>query len=222
MENTFLSRQYLETVSTADLLSLADDYGIDIPDNLNRRFIIGELLEAQEDMRQENNSNRSVNIDHQAPLARVLPSSYNETQISCLLRTPAWAFVYWDLRHSEIDSLSSDGLFKGLFLHVAFYDSADDEKSSDSFDIQVENSDREQYVYIPAGKRYFVVSLACALESGGPKVLANTMRMAIPAEAALVNQMQPGKKLDLPPLVRLSGMEELLRDQYMEHRQSFN
>ena len=50
MEQNFLSRTYLETLSTADLISLADDYGIDIPDDLNRRFIIGELLEFADEL----------------------------------------------------------------------------------------------------------------------------------------------------------------------------
>ena len=50
MSDTKLSRAYLETLPSADLIALADDLGIDIPENLNRRFIIGELLEASEDM----------------------------------------------------------------------------------------------------------------------------------------------------------------------------
>ena len=50
MSDTKLSRAYLETLPSADLIALADDFGIDIPENLNRRFIIGELLEAAEDM----------------------------------------------------------------------------------------------------------------------------------------------------------------------------
>ncbi|MEE0998901.1 MAG: hypothetical protein UIH41_04470 [Treponemataceae bacterium] len=49
MNTMIVSRTYLESLSTADLISLADEYGIDIPENLNRRFIIGELLEAVED-----------------------------------------------------------------------------------------------------------------------------------------------------------------------------
>ena len=44
-----LTLSYLETLSSADLIALADDYGIDIPDNLNRRFIIGELLEVAQE-----------------------------------------------------------------------------------------------------------------------------------------------------------------------------
>ena len=49
MSDMRLSRAHLETLPTADLIALADEYGIDIPENLNRRFIIGELLEAAEE-----------------------------------------------------------------------------------------------------------------------------------------------------------------------------
>jgi len=41
MEQTPLSRAYLESLSTSDLVSLAEEYGIDVPEGLNRRFIIG-------------------------------------------------------------------------------------------------------------------------------------------------------------------------------------
>ena len=35
-----LSRNHLETLTSSQLIELADEYGIDIPDDLNRRFII--------------------------------------------------------------------------------------------------------------------------------------------------------------------------------------
>ena len=40
-----LSRGHLETLTSSQLIALADEYGIDIPDDLNRQFIIAELLE---------------------------------------------------------------------------------------------------------------------------------------------------------------------------------
>ena len=46
MERINITRSYLETLSSEDLNNLADDYGIDMPEDLNRRFVISELLEA--------------------------------------------------------------------------------------------------------------------------------------------------------------------------------
>ena len=46
MENVAVNRAYLESLSFADLVSLADQNGIDVPEDLNRSFLIGELLEV--------------------------------------------------------------------------------------------------------------------------------------------------------------------------------
>ena len=46
MERADITRSYLETLSSADLNDLAEEYGIDIPEDLTRRFVIAELLEA--------------------------------------------------------------------------------------------------------------------------------------------------------------------------------
>jgi len=40
-----VSRTWLESLSTAELIKLADSFGIDIPHGLERIFIIEELLE---------------------------------------------------------------------------------------------------------------------------------------------------------------------------------
>ena len=80
MENMTLSRQYLETLTSADLIELADEYGIDIPEGLSRRFVIGELLEAIDDPHLDNKNDLAVDESNvQTPV--VLPKSYNETQI---------------------------------------------------------------------------------------------------------------------------------------------
>ena len=46
MKKNTITRAYLESLPFSDLLALADTYGIDVPDNLNRRFLIGELLDV--------------------------------------------------------------------------------------------------------------------------------------------------------------------------------
>ena len=99
MEKDFLSRQYLESMSTVDLITLADDYGIDIPDNLNRRFIIGELLETAEELKNKQSDNNDVQTtDEDSPVPDFLPESYNTTEICAILRNPVWAYVYWDVK----------------------------------------------------------------------------------------------------------------------------
>ena len=67
MEEKILSRQYLESISTADLISLAFDYGIDIPENLSRRFVIGELLEAAQELESETDEEQMAESEIDVP-----------------------------------------------------------------------------------------------------------------------------------------------------------
>ena len=51
MNNEQISCAYLETLAFKDLVKLADEYGVDVPQDLDRRFLIAELLElAQEEL----------------------------------------------------------------------------------------------------------------------------------------------------------------------------
>ncbi|MBP5174759.1 MAG: DUF4912 domain-containing protein [Treponema sp.] len=220
MEEKILSRQYLESISTADLISLAFDYGIDIPENLSRRFVIGELLEAAQELESETDEEQMAESEIDVP--DFLPKTYNETQIYAILRNPAWAFVFWDYSIQEFETLTSRPDFKGFFLHIAFFDSASGETPSDSFDIQISPDDREQYVLIPAGRKYVIINLKCSIEGMDSRVLAYTRRIEIPPESETVVEYQPGKKVEMSELVKLSGMEELLRKNYKNHRQSFS
>ena len=98
MEKHELSRSYLETLSTADLISLADDYDIDIPVELNRRFIIGELLDVADELQKENKNEMIIaSSAGTAEDVDKLPESYNETRVDVLLRNPPWAYVYRDI-----------------------------------------------------------------------------------------------------------------------------
>lgn len=223
MEKKFLSRQYLESISTADLISLADDYGIDIPDNLNRRFIIGELFEVADEMENERKSDSSVQLKQaDVTLPETLPQTYNETQISVVLRNPAWAFVYWDIKEADLHILHSDSSVSSLFLHISFYETAEMRKYLDSFDIQISMNDREQYVLIPGGKKFFTIDLAYSSHSNKPTVLASTKCIEIPSGNEALFNMRPGMVVNMSPVMKLSGLEKILHDHYNNHRQSFS
>jgi len=103
MENQKITRAYLETLSFSDLSALADEYGIDVPENLNRRFLIGELLEiALEDVKTEEMKISSADDQNHN---QSLTKNYNETQINVVLRNPAWAFVFWNISDADSDML---------------------------------------------------------------------------------------------------------------------
>ncbi len=223
MEKQFLSRQHLESFSTQDLVALADDYGIDIPENLNRRFIIEEILDSVEEMENVRIANEDVvYTDGNLQIASSLPTSYNETRINALFHDPAWVFVFWDISTADLDKLKNEASLKNLFLHVVFFDSETAETPSDTMDIRISHEDRMQYLLLPSSKRYFVIDLACNAGTPNLQVLAYTERMKMPEGSPLISSMQPGKKVDMAPLIKLSGMEELLREHYLQHREAFN
>ena len=221
MEIKTLSRSYLETLSSADLISLADDYGIDVPDDLNRRFLIGELLEVAEETDSKKSDDIGIVTDVFAPVANKLPESYNETQIGVVLRNPVWAFVYWDIKESDVSRLSASADFLKLLLRVSFFADETSGMPDESFDVQVSIADREQYVLLRAGKKFVRIDLVAVFAGKPEENLSISRKVALPCGSKLLSTGLPGRDIPLSPLQELSSLKELLRVQYENHRQSF-
>jgi hypothetical protein len=221
MEKQVINRAYLETLSFTDLISLADKYGIDVPDNLNRSFLIGDLLDMAEEMKKSSDSEMVISSDSAAMLAEnELPETYNSTDIEALLRNPAWAFVYWNISESELHALKKSGT-ASLSLRVCSLAHKDDVKPADSYDVQITLSDREQYILLPAGKQFLRIELIC-ISRGAGRILAESNVIEIPHCSKLLADMKPGKEDQITPVLALSGVKELLIDHYKNHRQSFS
>ncbi len=217
MDTFLVSRSYLETLSTADLISLADEYGIEIPPNLNRRFIIAELLEAVEDT-DEGSSDDLLDDKHNFKYYDELPKSYNETHIGALMRNPVWAFVYWDIRTTDLQEITQTKSFLGLVLRVSLF-SEEQDTPSDSFEVSVSMDNREQYILLPAHESLFRIDLIAEFSAMEPRVLAYTKKMPIPHGHPEISSTSLENKFS--PILELSGLPELLRTHYNNHRQSF-
>lgn len=218
MDNSLLSRSYLETLSTSDLIALADDYGIDIPQDLNRRFIIAELLEAIEDLN-DTNDDDLIPTDKNIKILQELPYTYNESQINIVLRNPAWCFVYWDIRSSDLDLLYPTSGFIKLLLKVSFFDLIDSSKPKETFDVPLATETREQYVFIPSNENYLGIDLVAEFGNREPLVIASSKKIAIPQGCPEISSNALTK--DVAPILELSGFNKLLQAQYAQHRQSF-
>ena len=162
-----LTRAKLEALTSAELLDIADEYGIDAPDDLNRQFIIGDLLELANELEESDKVKDNIALSEdgeQVMNVNTLPDSYNETKINVLLRNPISLFVWWDLSEWTIKKIKSER--SQLRLVVYFFESMEDEKPADTFDIQINYSDRENYVIIPGGKKIVRVDLVseCAAQ----------------------------------------------------------
>ena len=222
MENNALTLAHLETLSSADLIALADDYGIDIPDNLNRRFIIGELLEVAQDMPAESEPVQVMNEQGEFPeKSGELPSSFNETEISVILRNPAWAFVYWDISADGVKKLSESSRLKNLLLRVLYFENESETNPIEYFDLQISLEDREQYILLEPGKKFFRVDLVALFNDGSSDNLTVSDRIRLPETPAIFSKAFPGQEVDIPKILEVSGMKKLLKSHYEKYRQSF-
>ena len=220
MEKKFLTRQYLESLSSADLISLADDYDIDVPVDLNRRFIIGELLDVAQELSSSKDSEMIISSESVPEESVELPKSYNETFMNMVLRNPAWAFVYWDISMEDLMMLKKSSALS-VYLHVSFFDDMDEQKSDDSFDIQVALEDRQQYILIPFGKKIMRVDLIYSSANHRMNILASTRKVELIHGCKALLECAPGKEMNFSPIMELSGIKEMLRIHYQRHRQSF-
>lgn len=220
METEKLTDAYLETLSFADLVKIADEYGLDVPESFNRRFLIGEILELAEESKKINGESMVIASDGSQKGERELPKNYNESQISCVLRNPVWAFVFWNISDSDAAQLKAAGASE-LMIRVCVLESPEELKPQQAFEVKASTDSQEQYILLPSGQKYFRFELVYISGTSG-KVLAFSPVVQIPQAAKYVNDYQPGKENDFSPVINLSGINKVLMDQYKNHRHSFS
>jgi len=220
MEKIPLTRAYLETLSTSDLVSLADDNGIDIPEGLNRRFIIGELLELSDDNRRTETESPILVGSEYTATAEILPDTYNETQITVLLRDPGWVFVYWDFHATVLSSVTGHNRFETFFLRVNSLSDARPALVTDFFDIEVGPQDRKWYIHLSNRDYSCRIDLYARNSQEKDQLLAKSAELLIPYISAGDAVYDP-QRIN-PPVLELSGIGDLQKNHFRNHRQSFN
>ena len=212
-----INRASLEKLSFSDLVQLADEYGVDVPEDLDRRFLIAELLELAEE---SNNIDDEMIIAAESdnPQSTVLNGNFNETQVSCVLRNPAWLFVFWNLNDNDAARINENPACS-LKLRICLYSDIKDSKPDEAFEVQTPSQSQEQYVLIPKGTKYIKVELVC-VTAGAGEIIAFSPIVSIPQGSSLVNDLQPGREEDFSPVIELSGIRELITEQYKNHRHS--
>lgn len=217
MNEEKITRAYLETLSFSDLSNLADEYGVEVPENLNRNFLIAELLELAEDA-SGTAENMIIASEEESGEIVDLPQNYNETQISCILRNPIWGFVFWNI--SDADSLQIKDEETSLLLRICSFNSKDDVKPVEVLEVQASTTSQEQYILLPTEKKYIRVELLLA-RYATQSVLAFSPLIEIPQGPKYVDEWQPGKEFDFSQIMKLSNVEDILLNQYKKHRNSF-
>ena len=219
MSDEALNRASVEKLSFQDLVKLADEYGVDVPEDLDRRFLIAELLELSEQT-EDYSEEMIIASEGGEENPVVLSGNFNENQISCVLRNPAWLFVFWNINEQD-SARVKETPGASLKLRICSLESPKDLKPEEVFEIQTSTQSQEQYVLIPKGKQYLKAELLL-ITPGAGEVLAFSPVISIPQGSSLVNDLQPGRDTDFSEIAELSGMKEILAEQYRNHRHSFS
>ena len=219
MNNEQISCAYLETLAFKDLVKLADEYGVDVPQDLDRRFLIAELLELAQEESNVSDVQMIITDDDEEETEEVnLPANYNETQIGAILRNPAWLFVFWNI--SEFDANRIKHQKETLYLKINTYKKSENSMITDSFEVQVLDESQEQYVLLPKGIDFVKVELL-ACKTNSQETMAVSSEIKVPRISSWINELNFAKDNLFSNKLKFSGMEDLLMEQYKNHRHSF-
>ncbi|MDR0662777.1 MAG: DUF4912 domain-containing protein [Spirochaetaceae bacterium] len=224
-----LSPSYLERLSTPELKDLAVQFGIDIPQDLERLFIIEELLENAPCLtffqpgRIKTCSAETYFVDNEnislVPDPVELPKRYNITRIDAIVRDPLWVFVFWEIREADRRLHERNPGFHGYFLRVSLDKCKFGAAVSSLFTIPVSVSDSEWYIHFPPdapcrkicnstgepSDTLFNVAL-CVSYANTESVLTRTHPFKLPRTFELSERMPAN---DENTLLRMSGIDDL-------------
>jgi hypothetical protein len=213
-ENT---RSYLESLTTRELIRMADREGIDIPPGLERVFIIQELLEN--DVRE-----KVPEPEERSKLSPVpLPKQYNITYLEVLLRDPLWVFAFWEIKNHDREIFENSGDFEGYCLRVSsteYVYSSDDKTAAERmpsmetvFTVSVGVEDTAWYLGFPPQGGEFSVELCARLrnprESGRNGSYFSLKPLAVSRPFSMPRLFNPPENEETlkNPLIRLSGAD---------------
>ncbi|MDR3115145.1 MAG: DUF4912 domain-containing protein [Treponema sp.] len=211
MKAPTLKRSYLESLTTHELIRLADGFGIEIPPDLERIFIIAEIIDITADHALNEAGLGSAEtlplLETHIPEAVPLPKQYNITFIEVLLRDPLWVFTFWEIKSADKECYEKAGDFKGYQLKVSPVDPSGTSLKEDSFTIQVGASDTAWYLGFPPGGGRFKVEL-CVIRGGEEVVLAVSHPFTVPTLFIPSPSKQAAGNDLYTPLAWLSGIED--------------
>jgi hypothetical protein len=203
-----VSRPWLESLSTDELIKLADTYGIDIPPGLERIFIIEELLEITSMDNLEITSDIEENPSYSE--AALLPKQYNISYIEVIIRDPLWVFVFWEVKGHDREIHENANDFKGYCLRLIPFDEQNNEPKSNenSFTVSVGAEDCARYLgfteHPPQDSNCYIVKLG-VIRGDNELPIVSSLPFYLPK----LSENENIASLCNNPLIRLSGIQDL-------------
>ena len=219
--NTAVSRIRLEGLSTDELIKLADTYGVDIPHDLERIFIIEEILEIVNAEKEEPENPIEVNPSYSE--SALLPKQYNISYVEVIIRDPLWIYVFWEIKSHDREMHENAGDFRGYFLRIIPVDNEGKELHSkeDYFTVLVSKDDSARYLGFAGEKS--LINNGEDLKTGG-SVKTNCYRIKLgvmrgkneitiasspPFILPALCENENIASMSHDPLLRLSGVQNL-------------
>jgi hypothetical protein len=211
MENTShvpLSRPWLESLSTAELIKLADSYGIDIPPELERIFIIEELLENSFVDVQEPEDGLKTGPALLEAVA--LPKQYNISYIEVLIRDPLWVFAFWEIKSHDREMHENAADFNGYCLRVIPVNERGEaipKSKEETYTVAVSADDSARYLGFTeqsqqAAGRYII---KLGVLRGSTEL---PIAVSLPFNLPRLTESEGICDLNQNPLIRLSGVRD--------------
>jgi hypothetical protein len=203
MNNAESVRACLERLTTRELARMADREGIDIPPDLDRIFIIQELLEQELMKDGEDPPFPEMEAPPPGKMPVPLPRHYNITWLEILPRDPLWAFAFWEIKAQDRERFEAAAEFNGYCLRASLTG------AGAAFTVPVGGDDNAWYLGFPPRRGEYTVELCVSfrgetrgLEEPVYKTLAASAPFTLPRGAA----GQTGwEEIPDNPLIRLSG-----------------
>jgi hypothetical protein len=173
-----LTLERLESLSTGELIELAVKCGLDIPSDIERVFIIEELLYLDHETGNENH--------HEPPQGgfrefTVLPRQYHISFVETLIRDPLWVFVFWEIKTNDRNTHEKAVDFIGYCLRITpLNEDTLQPGGAAAFIVTVDADDHGRYLgFPPEDGRCFKVEL-CLLSGTQYTVIAESRPFTLP------------------------------------------
>ena len=216
MEGLPFTRAHLESLTTGELLGIADDLGVDTSNNPDRVLIIEELLDVTSADEDRASGTQEPEMTDTTLVESVpLPKQYNISFIEVMIRDPLWAFVFWEIKTSDKEQFEKADTFEGYYLKVSHLEDPDAAGNEGLFKVPVKPDDTARYLNLSpaseddvsrANMSQFMVEF-CASLGGAETVLAVSSPVRLPGlpELPSVAGKQDPSGAWRNQLLRLSG-----------------
>ena len=215
-----IDKHNLEGLSTGELIHLADYYGIDIPSDPERIFLIEQLMEFSEDRENENKEYNNFTLSgsnlttekNDFPDQASLPRQYNISYMNVIIRDPLWAFVFWELKNTEKEKFTGQADFSGFYLKVTTITEKDGIKMEAAvFTVQVGTEDTSWYLGFTEEDNMSCNCLhrvdLCTITGNTEEVLVSSDVFKLPVLVSTKNDIYNNNESRI--LAEMSGLNEL-------------